>query len=169
MLGQLVMAARGEREAFQITGTDYPTRDGTGLRDYIHVWDLALAHVQAVEAFDGVLDAVAAPSTVINLGTGRGVTVRELVAAVEQVLGQPVPTQDAPRRDGDSVGAYANVDKARQLLAWSARSDLLAGVESALQWAERRQQVPERLRLIEQAIRGGESRTLGMSRTFPLR
>ena len=50
MLGQLVMAAQGQRDAFQITGTDYPTRDGTGLRDYIHVWDLALAHVRAVEA-----------------------------------------------------------------------------------------------------------------------
>lgn len=141
VLGQLVMAARGERDAFMITGTDYPTRDGTGLRDYVHVWDLALAHVRAVEAFDSVLERVSAPSTVINLGTGNGVTVRELVAAVEDVLGQPVPTVDAPRRDGDSVGAYANVDKARDLLGWSAQSDLRAGVESALRWGDRRAEV----------------------------
>ena len=130
VLGQLVMAAQGQRDAFEITGTDYPTRDGTGLRDYIHVWDLALAHVAAVERFDAVLDEVAAPSTIINLGTGTGVTVRELVSAVEQVLGQPVPVRAAPRRDGDAVGAYANVDKARRLLGWSARSSLVDGVDN---------------------------------------
>ena len=141
VLGQLVMAAQGQRDAFEITGTDYPTRDGTGLRDYIHVWDLALAHVAAVERFDAVLDEVAAPSTIINLGTGTGVTVRELVSAVEQVLGQPVPVRAAPRRDGDAVGAYANVDKARQLLGWSARSSLVDGVDSAFRWGARRQKI----------------------------
>ncbi len=141
VLGQLVMAAQGQRDAFQITGTDFPTRDGTGLRDYIHVWDLALAHVRAVEAFDSALDQVAAPSTIINLGTGEGVTVRELVDAVEQVLGQPVRVREAPRRDGDAVGGYANVDKARELLGWSARSSLIEGVDSALRWAAKRQQV----------------------------
>lgn len=141
VLGQLVMAAQGQRDAFAITGTDWPTRDGTGLRDYVHVWDLALAHVRAVEAFDSALDRVGAPSTIINLGTGDGVTVRELVSAVEQVLGRPVPTRDAPRRDGDAVGGYANVDKARDLLGWTARSSLLDGVTSALQWADRRQAI----------------------------
>ena len=62
VLGQLVLAAQGRREAFEITGADYPTRDGTGLRDYIHVWDLALAHVAAVESFDAVLDAAESPA-----------------------------------------------------------------------------------------------------------
>jgi UDP-glucose 4-epimerase len=141
VLGQLVMAAQGQRDAFQITGTDYPTRDGTGLRDYVHVWDLALAHVRAVEAFDSVLERVAAPSTIINLGTGDGVTVRELVAAVEQVLGKPVPVREAPRRDGDALGAFANVDKARELLGWSARSSLRDGVDSAFRWAAKRQEI----------------------------
>src|SRR3712207_352508 len=79
VLGQLVLAAQGRCDAFTITGTDYPTRDGTGMRDYIHVWDLALAHVRAVERFDDVLNAVGEPSVVINLGTGEGVTVRDLV------------------------------------------------------------------------------------------
>src|SRR3989337_113548 len=79
VLGQLVMAARGLKDAFTITGAHPPPRDGTGIRDYVHVWDLAQAHVRAVEKFDEVLAAVDAPSTIINAGTGSGVTVRELV------------------------------------------------------------------------------------------
>src|SRR5687768_10235185 len=79
VLGQLVMAAQGQKDAFTITGVEHPTRDGTGIRDYIHVWDLAQAHVTAVEGFDRVLRQVDAPSTIINVGTGSGVTVRELV------------------------------------------------------------------------------------------
>lgn len=141
VLGQLVLAAQGRRDAFEITGTDYPTRDGTGLRDYIHVWDLALAHVRAVEEFDTVLRRVSAPSTIVNLGSGSGVTVRELVTTVEQVLGQPVPVREAPARDGDAVGGYANVDKARELLGWSAQSTLAEGVDSAFRWAARRHEV----------------------------
>ena len=141
VLGQLVLAARGQRDAFQITGTDYPTRDGTGLRDYIHVWDLALAHVAALEQFDAALERADAPTAILNLGTGRGVTVRELVAAVETVLGHPVPIQEAPRRAGDAVGAYANVDRAREWLGWSTQYSLLDGVTSALAWAEKREQV----------------------------
>ena len=141
VLGQLVLAAQGQRDAFAITGTDYPTRDGTGLRDYIHVWDLALAQVCAVERFDGVLAAAGEPSVIINLGTGQGVTVRELVAAVERVLGQPVPVREVPRRPGDVTGAFANVDRARELLGWTARSSLEQGVASAFAWAAKRAQV----------------------------
>src|SRR3954468_21841761 len=74
VLGQLVMAARGQKDSFTITGTEHPTRDGTGIRDYIHVWDLARAHVRAVERFDEVIAAAEAPSVVINVGTGSGVT-----------------------------------------------------------------------------------------------
>src|SRR4051812_28930230 len=95
VLGQLVMAARGQKDSFTITGTDLPTRDGTGIRDYIHVWDLARAHVRAVERFDDVLAQVDAPSVVINVGTGKGVTVRELIASFESVFGQQVPTTEA--------------------------------------------------------------------------
>jgi UDP-glucose 4-epimerase len=141
VLGQLVLAAQGRRDAFAITGTDYPTRDGTGLRDYIHVWDLALAHVCAVERFDEVLAAVGEPSVIINLGTGEGVTVRELVRVVEGVLGQPVPVREMPRRPGDVTGAFANVDRARDLLGWTARSSLEDGVVSAFRWAAKRAQV----------------------------
>jgi UDP-glucose 4-epimerase len=141
VLGQLVLAAQGRRDAFEITGTDYPTRDGTGLRDYIHVWDLALAHVCAVERFDEVLAAGGEPSLIINLGTGKGVTVRELVKVVEGVLCQPVPVREVLRRPGDVTGVFANVDRARDLLGWTAQSSLADGVASAFAWASKRSEV----------------------------
>ncbi|HEX5906855.1 MAG TPA: NAD-dependent epimerase/dehydratase family protein, partial [Propionibacteriaceae bacterium] len=140
-LGQIVMAARGQREAFLVTGTDYPTRDGTGLRDYIHVWDLALAHVRAVERFAEVLEQAGEPCSIINLGTGSGVTVRELISTVEQVVGRPVPVREGPRRVGDAIGGFANVDKARTILKWSTQHSLEDGVRSALEWAAKRRDV----------------------------
>jgi UDP-glucose 4-epimerase len=141
VLGQLVMAAQGQKDAFTITGTDLPTRDGTGLRDYIHVWDLAEAHVAAVEQFDAALAKVDSPSTVMNLGTGDGVTVRELVTAFEKVYGKPVPVREAGPRPGDAVGAFANVDKAREVLGWNAKLTIEDGIESALAWAARRKEI----------------------------
>jgi UDP-glucose 4-epimerase len=141
VLGQIVMAARGQRDAFMVTGVDYPTRDGTGLRDYIHVWDLALAHVRAVEQFDEVLVRSGKHNSVINLGTGSGVTVRELICTVERVLGRRVPVQEAPRRVGDAPGGFANVDKARTILEWSTKLSLEDGVRSALDWAARRKDI----------------------------
>ena len=141
VLGQLVMAARGLRPSFTITGTDLPTRDGTGLRDYIHVWDLARAHVRAIERFDHALAAVGAPSTIINLGSGEGVTVRELLAAFERVVGCPVPVSEAPPRPGDVVGAFANADKAADLLDWRTELSLDQAIASALAWGDKRKDV----------------------------
>lgn len=137
-LGRLVAAARGDIDGFTITGTDLPTRDGTGIRDYIHVWDLARAHVVTVERFDDVLAAEQTTSAVINLGTGSGTTVRELLAAFERVYGQRVPTLEAPPRPGDAIGAYANVDKATRLLGWRTQLNLDDGIASALEWGRRR-------------------------------
>jgi UDP-glucose 4-epimerase len=141
VLGQLVMAARGQKESFTITGTDHPTRDGTGIRDYIHVWDLARAHVRAVERFDQVLADAGSPSVVINVGRGDGVTVRELVAAFERVVGHAVPVTEAPPRPGDAVGAYANVDLSHRLLDWETELSIEDAIASALAWGERRQEV----------------------------
>lgn len=138
VLGQLVLAATGQRDAFTITGTEHPTKDGTGVRDYLHIWDLAQAHVAAVERFDAVLEQTGTTSTVINIGTGEGVTVRELISTFEGVFGRPVPTLEAPPRPGDAVGAYANVDKARELLKWSAQHTLAEGIASALAWNAKR-------------------------------
>lgn len=142
VLGQLVMAARGLKESFTITGTDLPTRDGTGIRDYIHVWDLAKAHVRAVEVFDEALAADNnATSSIINLGAGDGVTVRELLASFERVFGKPVPVTEAPPRPGDAVGAFANADKAYELLGWKTELSLDEAIASALAWGERRKDV----------------------------
>jgi len=131
-----IMSARAEGDPFSITGTDWPTRDGSGLRDYIHVWDLASAHVAAVERFDEVA-TMDAPYRVINLGTGEGVTVRELVEAFERVTGAPLSTVDAPRRPGDQAGAYALVDRAQELLGWRATRTVDDGIRDALAWADK--------------------------------
>ncbi len=140
VLGRLVMAARGELDAFTLTGVDLPTRDGTGLRDFVHVWDLAEAHVRAVERFDDVVDDERR-SVVVNLGTGTGVTVRELVRTFEDVHGSRVPLREAGPRPGDAIGAYANVDLAADLLGWTSSLGLADAIESALRWAERRHRV----------------------------
>jgi UDP-glucose 4-epimerase len=132
-LGKLI-EAHNTGEPFQITGTDYPTRDGSGIRDYVHVWDLAAAHVAAMRSFDAVLGA--ATSLAINLGTGTGTTVRELVAAFNQVVGSPVAVVESPRRPGDPAGAYTTTDRARSLLGWETRHSLAEGIRDSLRWAE---------------------------------
>ena len=141
VLGQLVMAAQGIKDHFTITGTEHPTRDGTGIRDYIHVWDLAKAHVAAVDEFDQALETEDATSVVLNVGTGSGVTVRELVTAFEKVYGQEVPVREAPPRPGDAVGAFANVDKVHRVLGWSTELGIEDAIGSALAWGRRRKEV----------------------------
>jgi len=144
ILGRLVAVTRGEAPEFHITGTNWPTRDGTGIRDYIHVWDLALAHIKAVEQFDAVIATEAdpeAPYAVINLGTGRGVTVREMVAAFERVIGQSIPKREMPPRPGDVAGAYANADKALAILGWEAEKPIEEGIADALKWGEIREEI----------------------------
>jgi UDP-glucose 4-epimerase len=131
-----IMQARAEGTPFTITGADWPTRDGSGLRDYIHVWDLALAHVAAVQRFDEIVPPTA-PYQVINIGTGEGVTVRELVSAFERVTGRPQPVIEVPRRPGDQAGAFAIVDRAHDLLGWRAERSIDDGVRDALAWAEK--------------------------------
>ncbi len=144
VLGKLVDTALGKNPVFEITGVDWPTRDGTGIRDYIHVWDLAQAHIKAVEQFDQVferLDPSGQRYAVINLGTGRGVTVRELVEAFQRVYGQKINQQDSPPRPGDVAGAYANADTARRLLGWEAQLTIDQGIADALRWAELRETI----------------------------
>ncbi len=141
VLGQLVRAARGQQDAFTITGTEHPTPDGTGIRDYVHVWDVARAHVQTIEAFDDVLGQVGAPSVVMNIGRGEGVSVRQLIAAFERVFGHEVPVREAPPRPGDAVGAYANVDRIAELVGWRAQETIDDAIASALAWSEKRHEI----------------------------
>ena len=138
VLGKLISAATGKEPEFLITGTGWPTRDGTGIRDYIHVWDLALAHVKAVERFDAAFEEAGGDSRggflAINLGSGDGVTVRELVAAFEKVFGRAVPKREAPPRDGDVAGAFASAERAKRLLGWETTLGIEDGIRDALAW-----------------------------------
>lgn len=132
----LLISSRRRGEPFTITGADWPTRDGSGLRDFVHVWDLALAHVRAAQQFDSV--TAASPFVALNVGAGTGTTVQELVAAFERVTGQPVDVRVGPRRAGDVAGAYADAESARRMLGWSARYSLDDGIRDSLAWAELR-------------------------------
>ena len=139
LIGKLVSVAMGYEEVFNLTGVDWPTRDGSGLRDYIHVWDLAQAHLKAVEKFDKAIregSEEGLPYTVINLGSGNGVTVKEFVAAFEKVYGQKVPVAIKPPRPGDVAGAYANADRAEDLLGWKAELPIEEGIRDALKWGK---------------------------------
>jgi UDP-glucose 4-epimerase len=141
ILGKLVAVAQGKEPYFEITGVDWPTRDGTGIRDYIHVWDLALAHVRAIENFSQAFAKSGHPDDgylVINLGTGKGVTVRELVTAFEKVNGKPINQREMPPRPGDVAGAFANADTAKKLLGWEASLPIEQGIADALKWGELR-------------------------------
>ncbi|MDI5964867.1 UDP-glucose 4-epimerase GalE [Streptantibioticus silvisoli] len=132
----MMMSAQEEGVPFRVTGTDYPTRDGSGIRDYVHVWDLAAAHVAALTRFDAVLpDSPDAPSsTVINLGTGTGTTVRELVAAFNSVADVPITSVDTGPRPGDVAGAFTSGDRARELLDWRPRFTVADGIRDSLHW-----------------------------------
>ncbi|MGW2152069.1 UDP-glucose 4-epimerase GalE [Nonomuraea sp. NPDC001699] len=130
-LGKMIEAYE-EGGPFRITGTGYPTSDGTGIRDYVHVWDLAAAHVEALRRFDS-LDA-----DVINLGTGAGTTVRELAEAFNRVVDRPIDVVEAPARPGDVAGAYTRSDRARRLLGWEARFTVEEGIRHSLEWASLR-------------------------------
>jgi UDP-glucose 4-epimerase len=144
VLGKLVDTALGKQPFFEMTGINWPTRDGTGIRDYIHVWDLAQAHVQAVEQFPEIFKRsgnTESRYTVINLGTGSGVTVRELVTAFEKVFGKEINKKEMPPRPGDVAGAYANADTAKRLIGWEAKLPIEKGIEDALRWGEVRESI----------------------------
>ena len=125
-------ALLGARPPLQVFGRDYPTRDGTAIRDYIHVDDLADAHVRAVEHL-----LAGGPSATLNLGTGTGSTVREVLSAAERAAGRPVPADDVPRRAGDPVAIWADAALAADLLGWKATRDLNDIVTSAWAWHSR--------------------------------
>jgi UDP-arabinose 4-epimerase len=126
----VIRAALGRSPYVEVYGSDYPTPDGTPIRDYIHITDLADAHVKALEYL-----ARGGESVALNLGTGKGHTVREVVAAVGRLCEGPVPFRDAPRRAGDPPALVADPSKAISFLGWEPRfPDLAAIVESAWKW-----------------------------------
>ena len=126
-------AALGKRDRLYIFGTDYPTPDGTGVRDYIHVEDLADAHLKAL----AYLRAGGA-STILNCGYGHGYSVREVLEMVERVHGHPLPITEAERRAGDPPLLIADASRIREVLGWSPRfDDLETIVRHALAWEHR--------------------------------
>lgn len=124
-----IQAALGQRAGFKLFGDDYDTRDGTAVRDYIHVMDLADAHVRALRY---LLDG--GQTTAINLGTGTGTTVRELLTAIEGVTGRPFPVEVTARREGDAPSLVADSTRARDLLGWTPSRTLDDIVRSAWNW-----------------------------------
>jgi UDP-glucose 4-epimerase len=131
LLPYVAQVAVGRLAQLSVFGNDYPTPDGTGVRDYIHVVDLALGHLAALRALaaqPGVLT--------VNLGTGRGYSVLEMVRAFERASGRPVPYRIAPRRPGDIAQCYADPGLARQRLGWSAERDIDAMCADAWRWQQ---------------------------------
>lgn len=128
----ITQTAAGLRDQLTIFGDDYPTPDGTCIRDYIHVMDLAEAHVAALQALQN--RAVQHHYDVFNVGTGQGVSVLELVRSFEAVLGRPLNYRIGPRRPGDVTAVYADATKIQRELDWTAKRGLREALEDAWRW-----------------------------------
>ena len=126
----VAQVAVGKRDRLRVFGDDYPTPDGTGLRDYIHVEDLARGHLAALNAFSAGVMAV-------NLGTGRPYSVLEMVSAFERASGQPVPYEVVQRRSGDAAVCFADAQKARRILGWQADLGIDRMCEDAWRWQQK--------------------------------
>ena len=129
LLPYIAKVAAGKLECLSVFGDDYDTKDGTGVRDYIHVVDLALAHLKAIE-YTGRMTGI----DYINVGTGKGYSVREMVKAFGDVWGSPVNYKIAPRRPGDIAECYADPAKALRVLGWKADRDLVKMCEDSARW-----------------------------------
>lgn len=132
LMPYITQVASGRLEKLSIFGDDYPTPDGTGVRDYIHVMDLAKGHVAALDYAVSHKGA-----EIFNLGTGRGFSVKELVEAFMRVNGVDVPYVIAARRDGDIAECYADVSKAERILGWKAEKGIDEMCEDSWRWEQR--------------------------------
>jgi UDP-glucose 4-epimerase len=129
LMPYIMQVAVGRRPHLNIFGNDYPTRDGTGVRDYLHVVDLAKGHVAAVDRIENIQGCMA-----INLGTGRGYSVLEMVRMVEQVIGRELPHTFVERRPGDVAELYADPSFAKEIFGWTADLDLDAIARDSWKW-----------------------------------
>lgn len=133
LLPLAMRAAAGTGPALKVFGTDYDTPDGTCVRDYIHIMDLADAHIRALEYLQN-----GGESTRFNLGNERGYSIREVIDTIAEVSGKPVPAEDAPRRPGDPPSLVAASARAREVLGWKPRfGDLRSIVETAWKWHDK--------------------------------
>lgn len=129
LMPYITQVAVGKREKLSVFGDDYPTHDGTGVRDYIHVVDLALGHLKALEKLGQNPGCEA-----YNLGTGKGHSVLDVVKAFEKASGKKIPYQVTDRRPGDAAACYADVEKAKRELDWQAKRDIGEMCEDAWRW-----------------------------------
>ncbi len=125
----IAQVAVGKREKVSIWGNDYPTVDGTGRRDYIHVEDLAAGHISALNALESGVD-----SFTVNLGTGNSYSVLEAIAAFSEVSGKSIPYEFGPRRPGDVAENYADASLANELLGWTTKFDLARMCQDSWRW-----------------------------------
>ena len=140
LLGKLLTAAENDEE-FLLTGVNWPTRDGSGIRDFIHVWDLAQAHVRALQRFDAVLPPTGSGAyQVINLGTGAGTTVREFVAAFLAATGATLKIREVDPRPGDVAGSYTRSTRAAELLGWTPEFTIEQAIRDSQRWSAIRDQ-----------------------------
>lgn len=137
IFGKLLSILDKNKDLFEVTGYEWPTRDGTGIRDYLHVWDLSLAHVKAIENFDKIFDDKFS-FMAINVGTGIGTTVMEFVRAFEEVSGVEIPQKKSQPRPGDNAGVFASNEKAKILLDWTPRMSLEQGIADGIKWANKK-------------------------------
>lgn len=140
LIPSALAAVAGSRPHLEIFGTDYPTPDGTCIRDYIHVNDLAEAHVSALKRLEAQH-----PSFAVNLGTGEGFSVQQILDAVEKATGRPVPRKFAPRRPGDPPSLVADPSQAQRLLNWKATRSLPEIVATAWKWMQASGSAPGQL------------------------
>jgi UDP-glucose-4-epimerase GalE len=127
----ILQVALGQRDHVDIFGTDYPTPDGTCIRDYIHVDDLAAAHIAALEKLQPRMELK------LNLGTGQGASVQEVVELCREITGHPIPTRAAPRREGDPPELVADPTAAKRTLNWQPRYSIRQIIESAWAWHQK--------------------------------
>lgn len=130
----VAQVAIGRREFLNVWGNDYPTADGTGVRDYIHVVDLAIGHLKALEALQNRQNNQFFECLTVNLGTGQGYSVLDVVRAYEQASGREIPYRIAARRAGDIAACYADPNRALQLLGWKATLGLQDMCKSSWHW-----------------------------------
>ncbi|MFW5439787.1 MAG: UDP-glucose 4-epimerase GalE [Methylophilaceae bacterium] len=135
LMPNVCQVAVGRRPELKVFGDDYPTPDGTGVRDYIHVMDLAQGHLDALAWLKNNTGA-----NVFNLGTGQGYSVLDLVKSFETASGKTVPYKIHPRRPGDSAEAYSNPTKAQKVLGWKAKRDIKAMCDDAWKWQDQNPQ-----------------------------
>jgi UDP-glucose 4-epimerase len=136
LIPSILLAILGKRPELVVFGTDYPTPDGTNVRDYIHVEDLADAHIRACERLG--TEPGKHRQIIANLGTGAGFSVKQIIEAAERVTGRKVPVKYGPRRAGDAIALYADPSRAKELLGWEARyKDPESIIRTAWAWFER--------------------------------